>query len=53
MFSKWLNSSIWPTDGNLTSITNPGQSGLGSNGNEGILHILQSFWTVALPLDAV
>ena len=26
----------------LTGTTNPGQSGHGSNGNEGVLHILQS-----------
>ena len=31
---KWLNWSIWPIDGILTSITTPGQSGAGSNGNE-------------------
>ena len=31
--------------------TNPDQSGHGSNGNEVILHILQSFMNEALPSD--
>ena len=40
ILSKWLNSSIWPLDGTLTGAINPGQSGPGSNGNEGVLDIL-------------
>ena len=32
IYNKWLNSSIWCIDGALTGITDPGQSGLGSNG---------------------
>ena len=39
---KWLNISIWPIDGTLTGTTTQGQSELESNGNEGILHILQT-----------
>ena len=39
---KWLNITIWPIDGTLTSTTNPGQSGPGSNGNEGVFYIPQS-----------
>ena len=36
------NSSIWPIDRTLSDATTLGQSGPGSNGNEGVLHILQS-----------
>ena len=36
------NSSIWPTGRTLSGATTPDQSGLGSNGNEGILRIPQS-----------
>ena len=45
--------SIWPTDRNLSGATIPGQSGLGSNGNEEVLHILQSYNTWAWPLDCL
>ena len=38
---EWLNSSISPTDKTLTGTTTPGQSGPGSNGWEGVLHIPQ------------
>ena len=38
-YRKLSNSSIWPRDRILTGITTLGQSGSGSNGNEGILHI--------------
>ena len=41
-FNKWLNISIWPIDQTLTNSTALHQNGPGSNGNEGILHILQS-----------
>ena len=33
------SSSIWPTDRTLSGATTPGQSELGSNGNEGVLCI--------------
>ena len=36
-----LNSSIQPIDGTLSSATTLSQSGPGSNGNEGVLHIHQ------------
>ena len=36
-------SSIWPIDRALSGATTPSQSGLGSDGNEGVLHIPQSF----------
>ena len=36
------NSSIWPIDRSLSGATTPGQSGAGSDGNEGVLHIPQS-----------
>ena len=32
-------SSIWPIDRTLSSATIPGQSGPGSDGNEGVLRI--------------
>ena len=36
------NSSIWPIDRTLSGATTPGQSGPGSDGNEGVLRISQS-----------
>ena len=42
-FSKSTQfSSTWPKDRTLSDATTPGQSGPGSNGNQGMLHILQS-----------
>ena len=35
-------NSIWPIDRTLLGATSSGQSGLGSDGNEGVLHIPQS-----------
>ena len=35
-------SSIWPIDRTLSGATTLGQSGPGSDGNEGVLHIPQS-----------
>ena len=35
----FANSSIWPIDRTLTGTTTPGQSGLGNDGNEGVLNI--------------
>ena len=34
---KWSNSSIYPIDGTLTGTITPGEGGLESNGNEGVL----------------
>ena len=44
LFALSLNvkSSIWPIDRTLSGATSPGQSGPGSNGNEGVLCIPQS-----------
>ena len=43
LFSLSLNAcSIWPIDRTLLGATTPGQSGPGSDGNEGVLHIPQS-----------
>ena len=39
IFSKWLNSSIWPIDRILTGTTTLIQSVPENNGNEGVLHI--------------
>ena len=39
---KISNSSIWSIDWTLPGDTTPGQSRLQSEGNEGVLHILQS-----------
>ena len=42
-FSKSTQfSSIWLIDRTLSGVTTPGQSEPGGNGNEGVLHILQS-----------
>ena len=37
-----FNSSIWPRDRTLSSATTPDQRGPGTDGNEGVLHIIQS-----------
>ena len=50
---KWLNSSTLPIDETITSTITLGQSGPGSNGNEGVLHIPQNFRTVSSSSDAV
>ena len=44
---------MWPIDGTLTGITTLGQSGLGSNFNEGVFHIPQSSRTGALWSDSL
>ena len=36
-------SSSWPIERTLSGATPLGQNGSGSNGNEGVLHILPSF----------
>ena len=46
--------SIWPIDRTLLGATSSGQSEPGSNDNEGVLHILQSFSiTGASPSDCL
>ena len=52
-YSKWLYTSIWTIDGTQTGTTTLGQSGSGSNGNEGVIHILQSSKMRASTSDAV
>ena len=48
------NSSIWPIDRILSGATTLGQSGPGSDGNEGVLYIPQiSSITGALPSDCL
>ena len=47
-YRKWLNISIWPINGTLTGTNTLCQSGPGSNGKEGVLHIPQSFRIGAL-----
>ena len=49
----FAHCSIWPIDRNLSGATTPGQSGPGSNGNEGVLHIPQSSKARASPLDGL
>ena len=51
IFSKWLDSSIWPIDGTLTVTTNQDQSGPGSNSNKEVLPIPQSSRTEVSPSD--
>ena len=43
--------SIWPIGSTLSGATIPGQSGPGSNGNEGVLLINQIFNVTASPSD--
>ena len=50
---RWSNSSIWLIDGTLSSVTTPSQSGRGSNGNDGILHVPQSSRIEASSSDCV
>ena len=45
-------SSISPIDRMLSGATSPSQSGPGTNGNEGILHIPKSSKAKASPSDA-
>ena len=45
-------SSIWPIDGTRSGATNPGPSGLGTDGDEGELRIPQSI-TGASPSDCL
>ena len=40
-------------DGTLTGTTTPGQNGPEINGNEGVLHIPQSFTAGASPSDGL
>ena len=47
------NNSIRSIDWTLSGATTPGQSRPGSNGNERVLHIPQSFRIRALPSDAL
>ena len=44
---------IRPIDRTFSGVTTPGQSGSGSNGNEGVLHIPQSSRTGASPSDCL
>ena len=43
LFQTIQFSSIWPIDRTLSGAPTPGQSGLGSDGNERVLRIPQSF----------
>ena len=52
-YSRWLNSLILPIDGALTGTTTPGQSEPGSNGNKGVLYILESSRVEASPSDGL
>ena len=48
------NSSIRPINRTLSGVTTPSQSGPGSNGNEGVLHIPQSSSIIGtLPSDCL
>ena len=47
-------SSIWSIEGTLSGAATPGQSGRGSNGNEDVLCIPQSYSTIeASPSDCL
>ena len=48
------NSYIWPIDRTLSDATTPGESGPGSDGNVGVLHVPQSSCiTEVLPSDCL
>ena len=50
------HSSIWPIDRTFSSVTTPGQSGPGSDGNEGVLYIplkFQHCWNLTIRLFCV
>ena len=47
------NSSIWPIDRTLSSATTLGKNGLGSNRNEGVLHIPQISNSGTSPSDCL
>ena len=49
----YTNSSIWCIDRTLSGNTSPGQSELGSNGNECGVHIPQSSKIGASPSDVL
>ena len=49
-------SSIWAIDWTLSGATTPGQSGHGSDGNEGVLRIpqkVQHYWNLTIRLFSV
>ena len=50
-----LNSCIWPVVKPLSSATSPSQSGPGSNSDEELLHIFQSYktWNFTIKLFSV
>ena len=52
-YEWFLNRSIWSLNGTLSDMTPLGQSGPGSNGNEGIFHTPQISRTGASAPDAV
>ena len=52
-YRKWLDITIWLIDVTLTGTTPLGQSGPGSNENEGVLHIPQSSRTGASPSNGL
>ena len=47
------NSFIWPIDKTLPSATPLGPSGPGNNGYEGVLCILQLYWSLTIRLFSV
>ena len=52
-YNKWINSFIWLIDWTQTGTYNLGQSGCGSNGNEGVVHIPQIFRVMASQADGL
>ena len=52
-YEWFLNRSIWPIDGTLTGITTLGQSGPGSNGNEGVLKAWIVKWEQSNHIDLI
>ena len=52
-FFAHIGCSIWPIDRTRSFATTPGQSGTGSNVNEGVLYMPQIFKTRSLPSDCL
>ena len=52
-YKRFSNRSIWSIEGILTGTTTLGQSGSGSNDNEGVLHTPQISRIGTSPSDTV
>ena len=51
--TEFSSRSLWPLDGTLKGTITPGQSGPGSNSNEGVLHTTKNSRAEASQPDAI